>query len=496
MPGLALNEDNSHFFFTRAGQRLDAEAVAAWVDQYAGTQVHELLLCPNAMRASYASAVWEPIWHGYDPDGPDDQSLFASLPAADRARARGWVHAAWQLAHDGIDVYKVWIERARRHGLSPWLTMRMNDLHGVDDDACFMHSDFWRRHPEYRRVPYRFAGWPDRALDYGRAEVRAHHLKFIRELAECYDFDGLELDWMRFGYHFRPGHEAAGAALLTAFTAEVRALLDQWEGIRGHRIYLGARVPSRPQTALRLGMDAVAWARKGLIDWLVVTPFWSSIETDMPIELWKALLHGTGVTLCAGLEVLLRPQPGYPDHPMNTLETVRGAAAAMLERGADRVYLFNYMDGETAMAHVERDYGAMLREVGDLATLAGKPRRHVLTFADTWAPGEAEAHLLPAPIPAGGWKAFRLPTGPAPAGVAEVILGIQDGPTLAEGTLEVRINGIVCACIGPAALDDPKPGFPTHAYVIPDGALHRGENVIEVLAREAVTVGWVEVAMR
>jgi hypothetical protein len=492
LPGIALNEDNSHFFGTRAGRRLDAEAVAAWVDQYAGTQVRELLLSPNAMRTSYQSQVWDPIWRGYDPDGPDDQPLLASLSAADRPRARGWVHTAWQLAQDGIDVYRVWIDRARSHGLSPWLSMRMNDLHGVDDEACFMHSEFWRAHPEYRRVPYRFAGWPDRAFDYGQAEVRAYHLGLIAELVERYDVDGLELDWMRFGYHFRPGHEAAGTELLTAFTAEARCLLERQEQRRGHRMRLGARVPSRPQSALGLGLDAVAWARRGLVDWLVVTPFWASIDTDMPIEIWRDLLQGTDVTLCAGLEVLVRPHPAYPAHLLNSLETARGAAAAMLDRGADRVYLFNYMDGETAMAGVERDYGALLSEVGALETLEGKPRRHVVTFTDTWAPGEPEAHSLPAVIGAGRWRAFRVACGPTSAGPASIRLGLEQGS--ATG-LEVRLNGTPCAATGPATSAEPAPTFPLAGFAVPAGALHRGVNVVEVLATQAATIGWVEVAL-
>ncbi|MFA6110555.1 MAG: hypothetical protein WDA75_17465 [Candidatus Latescibacterota bacterium] len=492
MPGIALNEDDSHYFGTRTGQHLNAETVATWVDQYADTQVRELLLCPNAMRTSFDSRVWDPIWRGYDPDGPDDQPLLASLKAEDRPRARGWVHTAWQLARDGIDVYEVWINRARDRGLSPWLTMRMNDLHGVDDEACFMHSEFWRAHPEYRRVPYRFTSWPDRAFDYGRAEVREYHLRLVQELAERYDLDGLELDWMRFGYHFRPGHEAEGAALLTDFTAEARRLLDRWEQRRGHRIRLGARVPSRPQTALGLGMDAVGWARRGLVDWLVVTPFWASIETDMPLEVWRGLLEGIGTTLCAGLEVLVRPFPAYPAHLMNSLETVRGAAAAMLERGADRVYLFNYMDGETAMADVEHDYGTLLREVGSLESLQGKRRRHVVTYADTWAPGEPEGYALPAAIGAGRWRAFRLPTGPAPTSSAVVALGLQEGTA---ATLEVRVNGTVCPASGPVSPREPVPTFPLNGFAVPSGVLHQGTNVVELLAREAVTVGWVEIAV-
>ena len=67
MPGIALNEDNSHYFVTRAGQELDVQTVQSWVDQYADTQVKELMLCPCAMRASYASTAFEPIWASRSP---------------------------------------------------------------------------------------------------------------------------------------------------------------------------------------------------------------------------------------------------------------------------------------------------------------------------------------------------------------------------------------------------------------------------------------------
>ena len=77
--GLSFNEDSSHFFTSRNGKRLTLADVDAWVEQYAGTQVQELMLNVNAMRTSYASKVWDPIWRGYDPKGPDDQPLLASL---------------------------------------------------------------------------------------------------------------------------------------------------------------------------------------------------------------------------------------------------------------------------------------------------------------------------------------------------------------------------------------------------------------------------------
>jgi len=168
---------------------------------------------------------------------------------------------------------------------------------------------------------------------------------------------------------------------------------------------------------------------------VVVTPFWASIETDMPIELWRRLLPPR-VTLAAGLELLIRPYHAYAIQK-NSLETVRGAAAAMLERGADRVYLFNYMDSQTAMERAE-DTKAVLNECGKLSTLAGKTRRHVATYTDTWGPDEASAALLPKSVGAGNWFALRIATGPK-VSRAEVRLGCE-GPAPAE----LRLNGVKC----------------------------------------------------
>ena len=495
-PGLSMNEDSSHYFFTRAGQKLDAAKVASWVDQYAGTQVRELILNPNAQRTSYDSKVRDPIWRGYDPDGPDDQPLLASLTPEGRKGARKWIHTAWQLAHDGIDVYKVWIARAREKRLSPWISMRMNDLHNVDDERCYIHNEFWRSHPQFRRVPYRGDRWIDRALDYAHPEVREHNMALVRELAERYDFDGLELDWMRFGYHFRPGQEAQGAVILTRFTRDVRRLLDQWEKKRKHRIRLAARVPSRPRTAEGLGMDGVRWAHEGLIDMLVITPFWATLEFDMPIEEWKQLLAGTKVTLAAGLELLIRPYSQYSKPSIfNSLETVRGAAASLLDRGADRIYLFNYMDSDTAIPELAT-YPTLLGEVGSLQTIADKHRRHVITYADTWAPGEPVARNgLPAQCVPKRWHEFRIPTGPKPASSqVTAVLGIE-GAKEDIGAWDLRVNGEPCAFTGEVTAQQSKPSYPLYGFRVPPAAMNRGYNLIEVQPKSAGTIHWVEISI-
>lgn len=489
VPGIALNEDFSHFFFTRSPDEMTEAGVDALIDAYAGTQVREVLFCVNCMRANVASRCRQAIWEGYDPDAGDDQPFFAGVAPDKRASLRHWVHNALLLHRRGIDPYARWIARSRERGLSPWLSIRMNDVHNADQPENPMHDRFWREHPEYRRVPWRAEAWVDRALDYGRPEVREYQMAFIREQVERYDVDGVELDWMRFGYHLRPGSEEEGAAILTAFTAEVRRLLDARAKQLGHPVRLGARVPTRPETALGLGLDAVAWARQGLVDFLVVTPFHHTIEFDMPIELWKQLLDGTRTTLAAGLDTPLQPYLGVPSQ-FNTVETMRGAACALLGRGADRIYLFNVMD--------DKGYRPLLREAGALESMAGKPRRHVVTFSDTWAPGEPRPSALPRPCARGRSAEFRVPVGPAPqpGQPVQVRLGLLPADPAPGGEIEVRVNGDTCAFAGALSPAGSRPG-PTHAYDVPAGALHRGNNVVHVGSRASAErqIVWVEIAV-
>ena len=294
---LVINEDNSHFFGTRKPEDMTIEGLHAFVDQYAGSAVTHLFLNPNAMRASFRSRSRDAIWD----------------PVAGKEPVDLWPQNAKRLFAAGLDPYEVWINRCREKGISPWLSMRMNDVHSVDESDNFMHSSFWREHPQCWRVPHGAASpWVNRAMNYAHAEVREHQMAFVRELLERYDADGLELDWMRFGYHLTPGREREEAAILTEFVRATRALTNDWSTKRGHPILFGVRVPAHPDAAAGLGMDAVAWARAGLVDLIVPCPFWSSSDFDIPVELWRERLGAVAdqVTVAPGLEYNARPWPG------------------------------------------------------------------------------------------------------------------------------------------------------------------------------------------
>ena len=123
---LVINEDNSHFFGTRKPDDMTLAGLHAFVDQYAESAVTHLFLCPNAMRASFRSrsrdAIWDPV------DGKQPQGM--------------WPQNAKRLYEAGLDPYEIWISRGREKGISPWLSMRMNDVHDVGTVDSFMHSSF------------------------------------------------------------------------------------------------------------------------------------------------------------------------------------------------------------------------------------------------------------------------------------------------------------------------------------------------------------------
>lgn len=483
-PGLrgafVINEDNSHFFGTRPPEAMNLAGLHAFVDQYAGTKVTHLFLSPNSMRASFRSrtrdAIWDPV-EGREPDEP-------------------WPRNARQLHEAGLDAYSVWIARARERGISPWLSMRMNDVHNADTPGSYMHSDFWRAQPRLRRVPDGPGKpWTNHALNYAHAEVRAHQMDFIRELLERYDPDGLELDWMRFGHHLTPGKEADEANILTAFMREVRGLTRAWSARRGHPVLLGVRAPAHPDAAAGLGMDAALWAREGLVDLIVPAPFWSTSDFDIPVELWREKM-GTAAKQVALLPALEHNARAWIHGATvaNDLPSAYGFAATALHRGADGVYLFNWMDSQTRPVDAA-DYQRLLRTGFSPAAVAGETRRHPVTFRDTVPRGFADGTQLPVRLPGKGSVRTHLGAGDG-GGSAHAVLGLSAaGGDITR--LRVKLNGRELVAAGEVS-DRRRIGGAARAcrFVCPPGSARAGENVLEFTTPDGadpLEIVWVEI---
>ena len=472
MTGLLENEDCTDFFYNQKfppGKA--AEITDRYVDVLAGAGVTVLFCNTNARRTNYRSDVWESFWDGYDPDGPDDQPFLAPIPEKDRKRLRNLIHNMLEVHRQGVDYPARVIQRCRHHGISPWISIRMNDVHENDNLAHPFHSPLWRK-PEFFRKGH--PGYYARGLDYAHAEVRDHYKALIVETLERYDIDGLELDFMREPYLFSKGEEQAGGKILTEWLRGIRRLADQTAARRKHPIMLGVRVPSEPGTALGLGLYAPTWAKEGLVGLVVATPRWRTMHFDIPLRKWRSLL-GDSVTLAGGLETRCQPRIGAPVRHMDP-ECAAGAAVAVLSGGADVVYLFNHFQkGRWSPADYQRRLNAF-RSLNESCKL---PRRHVLTHREIVVPGQSYRPPLPA---AGAALSFDLPLGPTPpaAWQADAIIEIA-GQT--DDAPAVSVNGVACALRNSEARDN---GNSVRTYSVPLSALP-GQNSDTIAVTAAKT---------
>ncbi len=476
--GILYNEDDSHRFMLDAAGTMKPQRLDQLVDALADSQVTTMLICCCAKKTNFDSTSWEPHCQGFDPAKDNTQPFFGDAKPENCNTTRQWAHNLLVMLQAGVDPTGRMLQRCRVRGISPWVSIRMNDVHDANLRRSALHSRFWTENPQYWRYPDRFRGWNDRCLNYALAPVRDHALALIREVCRRYDMDGLELDWNRFPLDFREGEEATGSRLLTEWMVEVRRVVRGAEEKRGHPIRLVARVPARPDVALGTGLDAVAWARRGLIDHLVVAPFWATTDFDIPVQQWIELLDGTGVGVTAGLEARVQPYPGGPTLP-NTIQRRRGAAMAALARGSQGIYVFNYFDLAGAMPE-------LLHEMGSLETLRGKDRLYVVTYPDIQVPGKPIPAALPKKLGPGESAEFRIFVGPVPIAGARGEVHLDLAAESPDNTPAVTV------------LVNEQPTTLQGVWVFPRGVFRDGYNTVQIRNRgpSAVTVRSVELAVR
>ena len=491
MAGIWLNEDNSHYFGTRGLKASDPEEIRKFILQYKGTNVTRMILNGNSQKTSFPSKAGDVIYKDVEP-GYFDNSPGIHLPS--------WFYAVKDLAEKGIDLYTEWINLLREINISPWMSMRMNDVHNAQDEDHPMHSNFYKDNLNYRRAMHRDEKWEDRQLNYLIKDVKDYHFAILEEYFEKYDFDGIELDWMRFGNHFPVGYEDCGREVLNEFMKNTRELANKYQKIRGHKIDIAARVPVKPDTAFDMGMDGVGWALAGYVNCLIPSPFWHTSQADIPVERWKRQVHGTDCLIAPCLEICLR-QYAFPKcknkFQFNTLETMRGASISFIDRGADAIYLFNYMDGQK-FAYDNSYYHDIISEIGNYKLMQEGIRRTILTFNDRRPEGTVSDERLPCTLSKDAFTGFRLHTGNRQENTDSfVLLSFKGKEKLENGVINVFVNGEKCSFKNRDNSMRPKPVDALFAWGIPAKAYKDGYQVIEVVASEDNCIlDWVEIVCR
>lgn len=507
---IIFNEDPMEYGYRNGN--FTKSGLAAWADQFVDTNVGTIMLNTQSGRANYSGYTTEAYWEGIDRNG---EYWATDLNGLRQKHYQGMLN--------GIEFTEERINLLRERGISPWVSIRMNDIHDMSDTDNPLHATFSKQHQSMVVGTDGPAGDDAKCLNYLNPEIRNWYFATIRENIERYDMDGLELDFMRESYAlYDDADRAALTEVYTQLIKDVRKILDQYELIRGHEIYLSVRVPAAVHVAVDYGLDVEEWSRLGLVDLVCVTARWATSDTDMEIEKWIDLLKtqagNDDIIVSAGIESIYRSNYGQGPAQYTGIETTRGMAHSYLSRGADCIYLYNHMyegPGSNHMYNQFRDWKPMLQQINSIENMAGLVRRHAITFRDRVAHDEVVSPELPIVLTSGTpSKELNVHVGDVNAAYDTdnyVIIGVNQnyngegaGAITSAEDAKVTINGVACSYMGTVqTMNEPWPKnlsyepFDLIRYKVPEGALKSGYNAItvETLNGKTTELQWVEVYM-
>jgi len=267
------------------------------------------------------------------------------------------------LADAGHNPPDVIVEECHRRGIDAFVSFRMNDCHdGQHAKGKLPNPElatFKRQNPDW--LVEDLDWWS--ALDYSHPRVRALKLRIIEEFFDRWDFDGIELDWLRHTLYFPRGTEREKGHHLTDLMRQIRRTLQAKAQWRGRPIEIAVRVPEKLAWCDEGGFDVAGWVREGLVDLLIV----GQSVTELPtIGEFHELDEGRTVPVYGCLTPLGNGYAVSPD------EVIRGSAARLWADGADGLCAFNW----SFFGPWRRD---LLGQIADPLTLRRTAQR--LTFS-------------------------------------------------------------------------------------------------------------------
>jgi hypothetical protein len=252
---------------------------------------------------------------------------------------------------EGGDFVKTFVEHCRHKNIAPFVSLRMNDGHGLETVgtthryAANAVSRFYEDHYlEYRLGPDP-KDWNQRVLNWSIPAVRRFKLDLLGELCENYDLAGLELDFMRHPSYFQLDKTTSDQRkeIMTGFVREVREMLDR-TARPGQRRWLCVRVPAIVDAYDALGFDLAAMARAGVDMFNLSLSYFTVQQTDLPKI--RRLIPQASIYLEMTHTTLTGPGPstGYDSFVFERTTPYQFYTTAHLayEQGADGVSLFNF----------------------------------------------------------------------------------------------------------------------------------------------------------
>lgn len=278
---------------------------------------------------------------------------------------------------EGNDPAKVVVQEGHKRGYEVWYSFRINDIHDSPDGPNIEEEfpTFKADNPSWMigsLWPYGYSS----SLRFDVNEVRDIKFDTIVEMFTKYDFDGIEIDWMRSPTCFYPGTEPDNNDILTTFMARVRTRLNEIGIQRGRPCLVAARVDETVETCDLDGFDVNSWVEQDLLDILIL----GSGVIDHDVEDFRAM------ATAAGSDLKIYPcLYGYPSNyrPIST-EIANAMATTFYNQGSDGIYTFNYYLQGASQYQLDIHY-----DVGDAAGLIGTNK---LYPADRGVPAKEYPH--------------------------------------------------------------------------------------------------------
>ncbi len=440
---------------TVRGGPFTALGIHRYIDLLADSGIDTFVINANASRAWYPSKSIPTILDGYR---RGDREYFRGHAICqgitDRAGEEQFIDRIMpfmNLYQDLLDAKVDWLAETatacRRRGVSPWVSIRMNDLHGHRNyDGSYFNLPLLKR-PEMRlkhgaysptlHDPGYRAG-----LNYERPEVRALMFEQIREVVEDYDYEGLELDWWRNPLCCEPGASPTTVAMISDWLRSIRTLTQRRAARTGRPYPLGLRIPGRLDTLLAIGLDVPELCRDGTLDFVNPSGFWNT-TWEMPhdelrlrlgqrVTIFGVIEDGANFLPTRSPELNLTQRIRYISA---TPEMLRANAAGKLVLGADGIEWFNfYCTDQVRLPGITADYTA-LRDIPHLDRLRGKPKHYTFSTSGNSLnqPPFDLPTLLPIVLPPGAIHPFRLPMCAEPADrklelMLQIVLAADDAP--------------------------------------------------------------------
>jgi len=287
------------------------------------------------------------------------------LPLYDRDKYRRWIA-------EGIDVAQLYLEATNRRGLEAFFSYRFN---ASDSDLGPQAKvPIKTEHPEWTIKPWKDHPALDQVtlLNFEFEGVREYKLQVLREAAEKYDFDGIELDLQRTPIYFPAGHQWENHEILTGFMREVRAMLQEIAHRRGRPYLLAVRIGYDIEGCHFDGIDIETWAQEQLVDIFALGN--RSLEAD--VYAFRRITAGTHIKLYPVIDDH-HAADGYSYPP---IEIFRGACSNWYRQGADGVQTFNFSCSPDTI-HPQQQYEVQCQayqEMGDAAALQDKDKVFVV----------------------------------------------------------------------------------------------------------------------